>query len=127
MAIHLLVNGNKIEWMDLEIFFAQMDIIKENLSKIKEKEMDHSFTIMGKFLKANGIKMKDTEKANLLIKMELSLKKDSGSIINFKIEFYILNYSLHDKTSKTKKYLKLCFVYAYFIKICKILIIDRFI
>ena len=56
----------------------------KNLSKIKEKEMDHSFTIMGKFLKANGIKMKDTEKANLLIKMELSLKKD---LLNVSVNF----------------------------------------
>ena len=64
MAIHLLVNGNKIEWMDLEIFFAQMDIIKENLSKIKKKEMGHTFIMMGEYSKDNGIKMKCTEKAN---------------------------------------------------------------
>ena len=65
MAVHILVNGNKIEVLDQEKFFMQMvDIIKENLSKIKKKEMDHTFIMMGQYIKANGIKTIDTEKAN---------------------------------------------------------------
>jgi hypothetical protein len=38
--------------------------MKENSSKIKEKVMDHTFMTMGLYLKANGIKIKNTEKAN---------------------------------------------------------------
>ena len=60
----ILVNLNKNIEMDLEKIFTPVDIMKENLSKIAEKEMDHSFLMMGQYLKANGNKIKNMEKAN---------------------------------------------------------------
>ena len=59
----ILVNLNKNIEMDLEKIFTPVDIMKENLSKIAEKEMDHSFLMMGQYIKANGIKEKNMEKA----------------------------------------------------------------
>ena len=58
MAMHILVNGNKKKCMDSENKFPATDIMKENLSKIKEKDMVHTFIIMGQYLKVNGMKIK---------------------------------------------------------------------
>ncbi len=55
MANHILDHGNKMIEMDLENIFTPMDIMKENSSKITEKEMDHTFIIMGQYSKAIGI------------------------------------------------------------------------
>ena len=64
MAIHILVNLNNIKEMVLENIFTAIDIMKGNSNKIKEKVMDHSLIMMVKYIKANGIKIKNTEKAN---------------------------------------------------------------
>ncbi len=65
MAKPIQVNRNKIKKMGSEKIFTAMDIMRENLSLIKEKEMGHSLIIyQGQYLKANGNKIKNTEKAN---------------------------------------------------------------
>ena len=63
MVKHILVNGNKMLEMDLEKNIIAMHIMKENLNNAKEKVMDHSFIMMGKYLKAIITKIKGTEKA----------------------------------------------------------------
>ena len=63
-VIHLLVNGNKIKEMDMENISSTMNIMKENLNKVIEKEKDHTFIMMGQYIKANFIQIIDTEKAN---------------------------------------------------------------
>ena len=64
MAMPIQVNGNKIKKMGSEKFLTAMNIMKGNLYKVNKMEMDHSFIIMGQYIKANGKKMKDKEKAN---------------------------------------------------------------
>jgi hypothetical protein len=94
MAMHVLVNGNRVNLMDKENFLTKIGIMKESLNKVKEKEMDLSFGIVEISTKVSGIKIKNMDKANLLLKMAMLLKKVTGLMANSKIEYYIKSNSL---------------------------------
>ena len=72
--------------MDQENIFIAMDIMMESLSKISEMETDLTFGIVEICIKVSGIKINNMDQASLQIKMELSKKKDTGLMVNSKIE-----------------------------------------
>ena len=64
IAMHILVNGNRTILMDTENFFSVTNIMKENLNKVKEKELDLTFIVMNMYIKVSGVKIKGTAQVN---------------------------------------------------------------